>query len=160
MALNVISLSVRSGAVAYVYLDQGQLRDWAISTTVSGSRSDLVAFVQTLINELQPDVVVSEKCDHRCRKGPKTRELIASIAALASHNYVLDVSVPRPAVSTNKHDEAKDMVSRHPELIGYVPKRKPRIYESEPRNLLIFEAVALAEAVTHGPPEQLAAAMG
>jgi hypothetical protein len=159
-ALKVLSVAVATGRVGYVFLDDGQLRDWGVSTSVSKKASDLVGFVQELINTLRPDVVVTEKCDEACRKGDKAKRLLRSVSELASHNYVLDVSVPRPRTFKTKYEEAKSLVERHKDLLGYLPKRKPRFYESEPRNLIVFEAVALAEAVIFGPPERLAAAMG
>ena len=159
-ALKVLSVAVSSGRVGYVFLEGTQLLDWAVTTTVSGKASDLVAFVQELINTLKPDVVVTERCDEDCKKGKRSQRLIASIAELASHNYVLDVSVPRPRHFRSKYEEAKSAVKRHPELIGHLPKRKRRFYEFEPRNMMVFEALALAEEVINGPPDRLAAAMG
>ncbi|WP_298975923.1 hypothetical protein [uncultured Roseobacter sp.] len=159
-ALRVLSVAVSSGRVGYVFLEGKQLRDWAVTTTVSDKATDLVAFVQELINTLRPDVVVTEKCDQDCRKGSQSRKLIASIAELASHNYVLDVAVSRPRSFPSKYEEADSAVKRHPDLIGYLPEKKRRIFDFEPRNMIVFEAVALAEAVIFGPPDQLAAAMG
>lgn len=158
--LRVLSLAVSSGRVGYVFLEGTQLLDWAVTTTVSGKATDLVAFVQELINTLKPDVVVTEKCDQNCRKGSRSRQLIASIAELASHNYVLDVAVSRPRVFQSKYEEAESAVGRHPDLIGYLPDKKRRFFEFEPRNMIVFEALALAEEVILGPPDKLAAAMG
>ncbi|MEM8548879.1 MAG: hypothetical protein AAGF46_12040 [Pseudomonadota bacterium] len=160
MSLKVLAVAVAYRRVGHVLLDGPQLLDWAVTTSVSGNATDLVAFVQEQINELQPGVVVTEKLDDDCKKGKSVRALIHSVAELASHNYVLDVTVPRPRTFPSKYEEAKDLVSRHPELIGYLPERKRRFYEVEPRNMIVFEALALAEAVISGPPEQLAAAMG
>ena len=159
-ALRVLSVAVSSGSVGYVFLEGTQLLDWAMTTTVSGKTTDLVAFVQELINTLNPDVVVTEKCDENCKKGKHTKRLIATIAELASHNYVLDVSVPRPRTFQSKYEEAQSAVKRHPDLIGYLPAGKRRFFEFEPRNMIVFEALALAEAVISGPPDALAAAMG
>ncbi len=159
-ALRVLSVAVATGRVGYVSLEGTQLLDWAVTTRVSKSSGDLVGFLQELINTLKPDVVVTEKCDIDCRKGSKAKRLITSITELASHNYVLDVSVPRPRSFPSKYEEAKDLVSRHPDLIGYLPEKKRRFFDFEPRNMIVFEALALAEAVIFGPPERLAAAMG
>lgn len=131
-----------------------------MTTTVSGKATDLVAFVQELINTLKPDVVVTEKCDKDCRKGSRSRQLIASIAKLASHNYVLDVQVARPRIFQSKYEEAESAVKRHSDLIGYLPEKKRRLFETEPRNMVVFDALALAEEVINGPPDKLAAAMG
>jgi hypothetical protein len=159
-ALRVLSVAVATGRVGYVFLEGTKLLDRAVTTRVSRKSRDLVGYVQELINTLKPDVVVTEKCDDDCKKGSRARKLIASITELASHNYVLDVSVPRPRDFQSKYEEAESLVSRHPDLIGYLPEKKRRFYDFEPRNMIVFEALALAEAVIYGPPERLAAAMG
>lgn len=159
-ALRVLSVAVASGRAGYVFLEGTQLLDWGITVKATKKSTELVAFVQELINSLKPDVVVTEQCDTECRKGKTAKKLIHAISELASHNYVLDVSVPRPRAFDTKYDEAEDVVSRHPDLTGYLPGTRPRFYEFEPRNMILFEAMALAEAVIHGPPERLAAAMG
>ena len=159
-ALRVLSVAVATGKVSYVFLEGTKLLDWAVTTRVSRKSGDLVGYVQELINTLKPDVVVTEKCDDDCKKGLRAKRLIAAITELASHNYVLDVSVPRPRGFQSKYEEAESLVSRHPDLIGYLPQRKRRFYDFEPRNMIVFEALALAEAVIYGPPERLAAAMG
>jgi hypothetical protein len=159
-ALRVLSVAVSSGRVGYVLMEGTQLLDWAVTTTVSGKATDLVAFVQELINQFKPEVVVSEECGPDCKKGPRTKRLVTSIAELASHNYVLDVQVPRPRSFKSKYEQAADVVTRYPDLIGYLPKRKRRFFDFEPRNMIVFEALVLAEEVINGPPEKLAAAMG
>jgi hypothetical protein len=159
-ALRVLSVAVATGRVGYVFLEGTKLLDWAVTTRISKKSSDLVGYLQELINTLKPDVVVTEKCDDDCRKGTRAKRLIASITELASHNYVLDVSVPRPRTFQSKYEEAENLVSRHPDLIGYLPEKKRRFFDFEPRNMIVFEALALAEAVIFGPSEKLAAAMG
>ncbi|WP_317056551.1 hypothetical protein [Roseovarius rhodophyticola] len=159
-ALKVLSVAVSSGRVGYVFLEGTQLLDWAVTTTVSNKATNLVAYVQELINTLQPDVVVTEKCNDDCRKGSHSKKLIASIAELASHNYVLDVQVSRRRVFQSKYEEAEYAAKRHPDLIGHLPKKKRRFFEFEPRNMIVFEALVLAEEVINGPPDKLAAAMG
>ena len=59
-----------------------------------------------------------------------------------------------------KYEEAESAVKRHPDLIGYLPEKKRRFFETEPRNMIVFDALALAEEVINGPPDKLAAAMG
>ena len=159
-ALRVLSVAVSSGRVGYVFLEGTQLLDWAVTTTVSGKATDLVAFVQELINTLKPDVIVTEKCNEDSRKGSRSRKLINSIAELASHNYVLDIQVVRPRLFQSKYEEAQSAVMRRPDLIGYLPHRKRRFFEFENRNLIVFEALALAEEISNGPADTLAAAMG
>lgn len=159
-ALSVLAIAVASGKVGYVYLQGGTLRDWGITVKAAKTGSDLVGFVQGLINDLKPDVVVTEDHTAGCRKGARAKRLIATLAELASHNAVLDVSVERPRNHPSKYEEAQELAARYPEIAGYLPARKRRIYDFEPRGMVLFEALALAEEVIKGPPTRLAAAMG
>jgi len=70
-ALSVMAVAVASGKVGYVYVSGGTLQDWGITLKATRSNSDLVGFVQELINDLKPDVVVTEKRTTGCRKGRK-----------------------------------------------------------------------------------------
>lgn len=159
-ALSVLAIAVASGKAGYVFLKGDKLQDWGITVKAAKSGSDLVEFVQGLVNDLQPDVVVTEHCGTGCRKGKKVQALIRSIARLASHNTVLDISVDRPRTFPSKYEEAKALAAAHPEIAGYLPTEKRRIFDFEPRGMVLFEALALAMAVINGPPTKLAAAMG
>lgn len=159
-ALRILSIAVASGRAGYVFLQGTRLLDWGIAVKATKTGSDMMGFVQELINELKPDVVVTEKLTAACRKGKRAKELIRSIAELPSHNMVLDVSIERPRTFPSKYEEAQHLAGKHPEVAGYLPKRKRRLFDFEPRGMVIFEALAMAEAVASGPPEQLAAAMG
>lgn len=158
--LRVLSIAVASGRAGYVCLQGSQLLDWGITVKAVKTGTELVGFVQELINTLKPDVVVTEVTDDRSRKGSRAKELIKAIAGIASHNEVLDVSVERPRTFPSKYEEAEDIAERYPDVRGYLPTRKRRIFDFEPRGMVIFEAIALAEAVINGPPEKLAEAIG
>lgn len=158
--LRVLSVAVASGRAGYVFLEGYQLLDWGITVKAVKTGTELVGFVQELINTLKPDVVVTEVTDKRSRKGTRAKSLIRSIAEIASHNEVLDVSVERPRIFPSKYEEAEEIADRYPDIRGYLPKRKRRNFDFEPRGMVIFEAIALAEEVINGPPKKLAAAMG
>ena len=116
----------------------------------------LAGWVQDLINRLQPNVVVGEKVGKSCRKGPNSKRLIAAGAETASHNYVLDVAVDRPHDHACKYTEAAALADRFPELYGWLPKKR-RYWDSEPRNTILFEALALALAVIDRPTRPIPA---
>ena len=159
-ALRILSVAVASGRAGYVFLCDGKLYDWGITVKAVNNATELAGFVQGLINDLKPEVVVTEKCDQASRKGRRTSALIRAIAETASHNYVLDVAVIRPRAFPSKYEEAEHLARQYPEVAGYLPERKRRIFDFEPRGMIIFEALALAEKVIHGPPDELAAALG
>jgi hypothetical protein len=160
VALSILSIAVASGKAGFVFMHDGKLQDWGITVKAAKTGSDLVGFVQELINQLRPAVIVTEDCTNGCRKGKKTKKLIASVSALASHNTVLDVSVVRSRTFQSKYEEAQALAVRYPEIAGYLPTRKRRIFDFEPRSMVLFEAIALAEEVSSGPPTRLAMAMG
>ncbi len=158
-ALRVLAIAVAKGRAGYVYMAGGELRDWNVSVKAVESATNLAEWMQKLISDLKPDVVVTEKITEHCRKGKKTKRLINAAVELASHNYVLDVSVERPRNHPCKYTEAEELAGRYPELIGWLPKKR-RYFESEPRNTILFEALAFAEAILNGSPLKLARAMG
>ena len=68
--------------------------------------------------------------------------------------------MPRPRAFQSKYEEAAHLAKQYPEVTGYLPERKRRIFDFEPRSMIIFEALALAERVIFSPPDALAAPMG
>lgn len=155
-----MAISVSSGQTGFACLHRGILIDWGTSYDAVRSNSTFAGLVQERINEIRPDVVVTESCGKGCRKGAATKKLIRAAATIASHNPVLDLSIPRPRPYQTKHDEAVALAKRYPEVAGYVPNRKRRFFDPEPRGMCLFEALILAERVVYGPPGTLAKAMG
>jgi len=98
---------------------------------------------QALINDLMPDVIVTEELESAKHKGKHTLALIAAIARTAEHNHLLDVSLPRDHHFRNKYAEADALVEQYPELAPWKPMKR-RFYDNEPRNTVLFEALALA----------------
>ncbi len=146
-----LSFAVATNKAAYIFMEKDQVYDWGVTVEAAKSEGGIAGFADVLITKLQPDVVVTEKCDAQCRKGERSRALIAAIAECASQYQLYDVSVPRPQSFLTKYDKAVHLAQKHPEVAGYLPARKRRIWESEPRGMMIFEAIALAEAAMEGP---------
>ena len=59
-----------------------------------------------------------------------------------------------------KNGEATVLTKRYPELLGYKPARKRRVFDREHRGTVLFEAILLAEHVMFGGPEPVAANTG
>ena len=149
--VRLLAFAVASGKAGYVGLHGEDLCHWGIAIKPTRHPDDLARFAQGQIDEFAPDVVVTEAPSRSCRKGARTRTLILSIAQQAASNEVLDVAVPRVQHYRSKYQEAEALVKSYRDLIGYLPKRTPRFYEPEPRSMILFEALALAEAVKYGP---------
>ena len=88
-------------------------------------------------------MIVTEEPETAKHKGKHTLSLIAAIARTAEHNDLIDVSVPRDHHFSNKYAEADALVEQYPELAPWKPKKR-RFYDNEPRNTVLFEALALA----------------
>lgn len=158
--LKTLAVSIASGRVGFAFFDGNQLIDWGIASEVAKTSTALVGFVQELINQLKPDVFVSLKPETATRKAKRTRHLIRALAELGDQNYVLNITIERPRPYKNSFEEATAITNRYPELLGYKPLRRRRVFDREHRGTVLFEAVLLAEHVMFGGPERLAAALG
>ena len=155
-----MTIAVATNKLGYVFVINGRLQDWSTAVAPTKSTSHMVGFVQGLINDLRPDVLVTETRGERCRKGAVSQSLIQAIQELASHNAVLDVAIPRRQRFPSKYEEATALAERYPEIAGYLPKEKRRFFDYEPRNMILFEALALADDILNRSPEQMAMVMG
>ena len=157
----ILAIAAASGRVGYVFLVGEQLMDWGTSDKASGTPTEAAGVAQEWINTLTPQVVVTERFgpDIPSHKGAKTREIIEAIARTASFNQLLDVQVPRVQRYANKYREAEALATRYPDISAWRPKDR-RVWDNEPRNVVLFEALALAEEVRRGGAAKLAAAMG
>ena len=142
----LLALAAASGRIGMVFLIGDRLMDWRISNFAARSPKAASKYAQTLITALKPDVVVTERIDAARYKGGSTKELVAAMAEAATKHEVLDVSVPRERRYPNKYAEADALVERYPELAPWKPKTR-RFFDNEPRNTVLFEALALAEAI-------------
>lgn len=150
VTLRVLAFAAASGRVGSVFLVGDRLVDWCMSNKAAESGIEAAGHAQALINDLMPDVVVTEEPESTCHKGKHTLELINAIARTAEHNGLLEVSVPREHRYPNKYAEADALVERYPELAPWKPVKR-RFYDNEPRNTVLFEALALALSLrNHG----------
>ncbi|MEO9676261.1 MAG: hypothetical protein ABJG86_18610 [Nitratireductor sp.] len=147
--LKVLAMAAASGRVAYVFFREGQLVHWGLS--VEASRSPEMASLQAekWVSFFEPDVVVTEDIRHRSRKGDNTVDLIEALTGAAREAPVNDVTVLRVQRHANKYEEAEALAAHFPDILPWKPLR-PRIWESEPRNMIYFEALALAVEVFGG----------
>jgi hypothetical protein len=157
--LSFMAFGVAYRRVGVVFIQQGKLTHWQISNAAAASTENIKKFTRGLIEEHGPHVVVTERITTRCRKGATSQALIAAIVSTSIEHKVLDVRIERTFEYANKYREAEMLVGRYPELTPWLPKPR-RFYDNEPRNTVLFEALALAEAARRGPSTRLAAALG
>jgi hypothetical protein len=137
-----VALAVSTGRVGFVCLTKDGLIDWGISKKAARNGTEAACYAETLIARYQPDVLVLEHLRYAAKKGAKSAELSEAIARVAADHLLFDVSVKRPHRFANKYVEADYLVQRYPELKPWLP-RKRRFFETEPWNMVLFEAVVL-----------------
>ena len=145
-ALKLLAIAVATGRIGYVYFIGDALRDWGISRRASRSPALAAAKAQAWITTLKPDVVVSERPDTARHKGAQSKALMEVISKIAADAPVLDIAVERKRNFRNKYAEATELAKRYPELLPWLPRVR-RLWEPEPRNMIYFEAMALAENI-------------
>lgn len=143
--LKVLAVAAGSGRVGYVLLVGGELRYWQLSQAAARSPADATRYARNWIEEMRPQAVVTERIAEGCRKGERAKAVIKAIARTAENELLLHISIQRPRRFPNKYVEAEAFANRFPELRRFVPKPR-RLWDAEPRNTTIFEALALGLA--------------
>ncbi len=123
-----------------------RVMDWQISGKAAKSPELAAQYIARMILSHQPDVIVTEKLASARSKGDHAKALITAMADVAANNELLDISIDRPSDFANKYDEADALAERYPEVAAWKPKRR-RFFDNEPRNTVLFEALALADKV-------------
>lgn len=144
--LRVLALAVARGRIGSVVLDGTSLVDWRISDKAAESQANAVSYLQRLLAEYSPDVVVNEETITARHKGTRTLALINALLDTADEADVMAVTVPRRQDFANKYEEADALVERYPELTPWKPQKR-RFYDNEPRNTVLFEALSLAQSI-------------
>ena len=151
--LVVLAVAARSGRVAYVLLIDGRLKQWQRSCNAALTNKLAAKAMAKWISECDPDVIVLEKHQTANRKSDTTQGIIRALYRAAKHSPATVTQVVRVQHYPNKFIEALALAQRYPELKPSVPDRN-RLWEREPRNLVFFEAVALAGQSGFLPEEE------
>jgi len=159
MTPSVLAVAAATGRVAYTYFLDNEIQDWDISDKAATAPENAASWVQDLIENYQPDVLVTEKITSRMRKGDQAKAMIATIADLATINYMPGVTVTPPRYFENKYEEANHLARLYPEIKPWLPSPR-KFYEREPRDIILFEAVTLARVIMDDPAAHIAASMG
>lgn len=141
----IMGFAVGTGKVGFAYLVDGELMDWRLS--IKASRSFDGTFKQALewIIYYRPELVVLEQIELGSRKGAYSQALVEAIESAANNANVEVVRTPRASKGPNKYAEAEELASEFPQIASWLPHKR-RLWETEPRNTIYFEALALAWA--------------
>ena len=158
LPLSVLAIGANASTIGMVLLVHGELQYWQCSRAAAKSADSAEATATEWIRSFKPDVVVTEKLDGSSRKSIRTQSVIRTIAGTATALGIVSVQVLRPREHKNKYEEAVSLATRHPVIKPWLPAR--RFYDPEPKNVVLFEALALAEAAGRNFAVRIATALG
>jgi hypothetical protein len=145
----LLAVTAATGRIGMVFFIGTRVMDWQISGKAAKSPELAARYLASLIASHSPYVIVTEKLTSARSKGDHTKALIAAMADVAADQELLDIAINRPNEFANKYDEADALAERYPELAAWKPKRR-RFFDNEPRNTVLFEALALVDKVLVG----------
>ena len=143
---NTLAIAVSSGKIGYVFLTDGELRDWGLSSVAARSPEAAKAKVSHWIETYRPRLIVTEKLTLHTRKSGRTIRNINVVSDTAQKSDAHHVEFERLQNHDNKYQEADDLCRKYPVIENWKPRpRKP--WESEPKTAVIFEALSLADQI-------------
>ena len=140
---NVLSVAAATGKVGYVFLIDGEPYDWGVSPKASRSPKLTHQHVTEWIDYYQPQLLITERIGPHSRKKDVSRALVNAVWKAAQDAEIRWACVDRIQKYQNKYVEAHALAERFPELKEWLPKTR-RLWESEPRRIIIFEALSMA----------------
>jgi hypothetical protein len=137
-----MGIAISSGKIGFAYLVDGELMDWGLS--IKARRGAEAAFdkASDWIGYYQLELLVMED-PIESRKGPHALILQDAVLRAATAAKVEVVLLPRAQDSPNKYAEAMALAEEFPQLASWVPAKR-RLWETEPRYIILFEALSLA----------------
>lgn len=152
MPPRLMAVAAATQRIGFVCIQDGKVIDWAMSRAASRSPKKAAKRLRGWIANTKPDAVITERLDKNTRKGAHARDIIEALAREAEHHELYDISVVRKRRFANKYEEAAAYAARFREVAHLLPSR-PRLWQSEPKKMIYFEAIALALAVIDPQPE-------
>ena len=129
--------------MAYVFLIDGQLKDWHCSRAASLSPPKGRSLLRRAVSRFEPDIVVTEDPFKPTRKYGSSKEILQALAQELMDSATPHNLVQRDQQFANKYVEAQDLAERFPAIAPWLPKT-PKIWEAEPVGAIYFEALSMA----------------
>ena len=139
----VLAVAVASGKVAYIFLIDGELKDWHCSRAASLSAPNGRSLLRRAVARFEPDLVATEDPFKPTRKSGNSLEILNALVQELTDSAAPHHLVQRDQQFTNKYDEAKALTKRFPAIAPWLPKT-PKIWEAEPVSAIYFEALSMA----------------
>jgi hypothetical protein len=140
----LLAIAANASSMGFVYMVEEELFDWGISVKDCQSPEEALERVLLWIKFYKPAVVLAEELAGKSRKGEHTHILIAQIEAAAESAQVPCLRLPRHYAEPNKYAEAARLAQQYPQIAPWLPAPR-KIWEKEPRHIILFEALSLAD---------------
>ena len=147
---SALAVAVRTGCIAYVYLENGKPVRWGMSRKATKSTQNAAQIVKSWLDDFSPDLLISENSETAYSKGVRSRQILETIGELFETADGLNVRLTRVQSYQNKFQEAKALAQKYPELKHLCPLQPP-IWMPKPRNLSYFEALSFVEQLKAKP---------
>lgn len=146
----VLSLAVRRGQVGMIYFENRDVKDWHMSKKAGRSPDDAQEVLKEWIDTFVPHVVISQNPDCAGAKKGATIDILRRILDVISDAHLMDIIVTKAKHGfRDMYEEAEHLAKKYPKLTRLVPQR-PKFWMTEPRRLVYFEALAMADQVFEG----------
>jgi hypothetical protein len=152
--LRILATAPCTRGFGYAVMEEPKsLVDWGIRSVKGDKNAQSLVHVEAMIALYQPTVLVlQDHLDEDFRRSPRVRKLIAELNALARRRKVSVKRFSNAEVRTTlcgdkektKHDVAVKLADEFPEELASRLPPKRRAWTSEPYQMAIFDAVALA----------------
>jgi hypothetical protein len=139
----VLGIAVSSSRIGYTLLVNDQLIDWGVSGAAADSPRKAAAKTRELIETLRTEVVITELPGSNKRKRGKTLLLMEAVTGAAKASKATSLTTTRLHSFKDKYQEAQALAKEFPELASRLAK-KPKCWLSEPRRMILFEALSFA----------------
>jgi len=144
--LRVLSFAVNYNRIGFVFLLGRQPMYWKLAFKPTETAGKTKAYIQQLLDEYQPDVVITESYQSLGRKGERTRMLMNAVNRSLEGSDVQHIEQERVQPYRNLYDRIEELCQRYPQMQAVRPKRR-KFYQNEPPYVTLFDALSLADTV-------------
>ena len=138
----VLSVAASASRLGYVFWIDGEPQVWDLSRPASRSADAAYRYVREWIDYFRPQLLVTERPHSNPRKGERTHKILDAIGKAAQESNIEWQYIDRVQTYDNKYLEAQALSEQFPDLKNQLP-RKRRLWEEEPRVMIIFEALGV-----------------
>ena len=143
----VLAIAARTMHVGCVHLVDGKLVDWGLAYV--RTTEEATAKLYEWLDIYKPDCLVSENPETEFKKSGKQIDILKAFVDIGREAPVLNLVLTRKKTHKNLYLQAASLAEQFPEIASRVPK-KPPIWLPGHRNLVFFDALALAKQLLEG----------